>query len=147
MRIQTGKQAGKTTEEVLLKQADWAQWMVENIPNSPVSKNFRQLRLAFNRKAFTAECTKCGEVATCATAYRETGRSLMFWCDDCDPYASGAVQGTLTVIETYGDALRHVDQSCNGVRAEKRAIIRELAEGKGLPRRVGENQATAFFAK
>jgi hypothetical protein len=145
MRIKTGKKAGKTTQELLLKEPDWAQWMAENHPDSIVSKDFRDLRQTFDGKEFTAECAGCGDTATRATAYRKTGRNIMFWCGDCNPYGSGAVQGTLTVIKTFNDALRHVDSTCNGVRSEKRAIIRGLAEGKGLPRRVGEAQATAFF--
>jgi hypothetical protein len=145
MRIQAGKKAGKTTQELLLKEPDWAQWMDDNLADSPVSRNLRDLRTAFNQKAFTAKCAECGDPATRATAYRKTGRNIMFWCDDCDPYGSGAMQGTLTAIKTFNDALRHVDSTCNGVRSEKRTIIRELAEGKGLPRRVGEKQAMAFF--
>ena len=82
---------------------------------------------------------------TRATAYRKTGRHIMFWCDISDPYGSGAVQGTLTVVKTFDDALHHIDMTCNGVRSEKRAIVRELTNGKGLSRRVGEAQAIAFF--
>ena len=110
MRLQSGKNAGKITEELLLKQPDWAQWMVENHPDSVVSKSFRLLAKTFNARTFTEECAECGEAATRATAYRNTGDGLMFWCDDCNPYGAGAAQDTLTTIKTFGDALRHVDR-------------------------------------
>jgi hypothetical protein len=145
MHLKSGAHAGKTTEELLLKQPDWAQWMVGKYPDSPITKSFRALAKKFDARQFLEKCVRCGKAATRATAYRKTGTGLMFWCDGCDPYGSGAERGTLTVIKTFGDALRHVDMTCNGVRSEKRTIIKELARGKGLPKRVGETQAAEFF--
>jgi len=83
-------------------------------------------------------------MATRATAYRNDF-TLMFWCDDCDPYGSGARTGTLTILRTYEEALRHVDWTGNRRRDWKRKIIRKLAEAKGLPKRVGAKQAAAFL--
>jgi hypothetical protein len=145
MLIKSGRHAGTTTEELLLKQPDWAQWMVERYADTPIGRSFRGLARNFDAKQFTEECSGCGEAATRATVCRRTGGSLMFWCDDCDVYRSGARQGTLTVIDTFWDALHHVDRTCDGNRSEKRSIIRELARGKGLPKRVGEAQAVEFF--
>jgi len=36
-------------------------------------------------------------------------------------------------------------ESCRGRKADLKRIIRALAEAKGLPERVGEAQAVAFF--
>lgn len=145
MRLKSGTHKGKTLEEVLLKHPDWARWMVQNHPDTPVGKTLKVLAKQFNAKPFTVECTNCTATATRASVYQNVGHELMFWCDDCDPYGSGAAQGKLTMVKTLKDALDHVEMTCNGRRQDKRAIVKELARGKGLSKRVGEPQALAFF--
>jgi hypothetical protein len=145
MGLQSGKHAGKTTETLLLKSPDWAQWMMSNHPDNPVSREFRRLVARFDAKPFTKICDRCRQQATRASAYQGSGRNLMFWCDDCNPYSSGASSGRLTVVRTFDDALRHIEFTCTALRGEKRDIINALAKGKGLPSRVGDAQAEAFF--
>ena len=145
MPVIYGKYAGKTTEELVLKRPDWAQWMVENYPGSPVSRSIHELVTKLNRRKFTKKCAECGRAATQASAFQNTG-SLMFWCDHCNPYGSGARDGTLTVVSTFRAALLHVDMTCDGRRTDKRRIIKEFARGKGLQRRVGAAHAADFFA-
>jgi hypothetical protein len=146
MRLKSGKHEGKTTGELLIKVPDWAQWMLANYPDSPVSKSLRDLEERFDARPFEVECATCHEPAALATAYQGIGFNLMFWCDDCDPYGSGARSGTLTRIRTVAEALRHVDMTCDGSqRTQKREIIKELAQAKGLSGRLTEARLTQFF--
>ena len=145
MRIKTGQFAGMTTEEVLLKWPDWAFWMMRRFPDSAIGKAFHDLIEELDAIPFTEQCKICGEAARRATAFRGVSRNLTFWCDECKSYESDALRGDVTVIETFEDALSHVNWQCDGRRSELRAIIRALARGKGLPKRVGETQAVEFF--
>jgi hypothetical protein len=146
MRFQSGKYEGKTTEEILLKFPDWALWNVSNYPEAKHSKAFKELSDKFKVKPFTVPCDGgCGDTATRASAYRNSP-SLMFWCDDCNPTQSGASSAKLTIVRTIGEALRHIGYTAEGNRDWSRKIVRALAEGKGLPQRVGEKAALAFFS-
>lgn len=144
MIFQSGKHEGKSGETVVLKSPDWVQALLTTHPDNKWCAEFKRLIAKFDAKPFTATCSGCNAPATRATAYKNTS-NLMFWCATCNPYGSGAVPGTLTPIQTYADALRHVDQTCTAPRTEKRDIIRALAQGKGLPKKVGKPQALAFF--
>src|SRR5271165_1178971 len=144
MRFKTGKHAGKTYEEVLLK-PDFARWYSRKFPDTDLSAAFQDLAKKVNEMPFTVQCRHCANVARRASAYSGTP-SLYFWCGDCDPMNSGARQGTLSIVRTMKDALDHVEHTAGGKRKYMRAIVRSLAEAKGLPKRVGEKQAIAFFS-
>jgi hypothetical protein len=145
MEFKSGKHEGQTTEEVLLKKADYAQWLIAEYPDSLHAKAFKQRMRDFDSKPFTENCNgKCGHKATRASAYRG-GNLLYFWCDDCNPSSSGAEAGKLAIVRTIGQLLQHVDWSANGNREFKRRMVRQLAEAKGLPTRVGRKQALMFF--
>src|ERR1700732_1276073 len=139
MRFQTGRYAGKTTEEVLLKFPDWARWNVHEYPGAKHSKHFRELAKKFTSKPFVEPCEGCKGGVTRASAYRASPE-LRFWCDDCNPSQTGAEQAKLTTVRSMGDALRHIEETADGNRNWKRQIVRALAEAKGLPKRVGEKQ-------
>jgi hypothetical protein len=146
MRFKTGKHAGKTTEEVLLKKPDFAQWAITNHPDTPWAQDFDQLMDALDAKPFKEPCFGCKGKATRASAYRGAD-SLMYWCDDCRPTRSGADGDKLVIVDSIRDVLRHVDWTASGVRSFKRTMMRSYAEAKGLPKkRVGEKQALEFFA-
>jgi hypothetical protein len=146
MEFKSGKNAGKTSEEVLLKKPDWARWYTQNYPEAPHSKEFRRLAKVFDEKPFTTKCDgACGKVATRASAYT-CSPSLRFWCDDCSPTSQGASPHKLHVVNTLRDVMSHIEWSADGYRAWKRDIVRQLAEAKGLPKRVGKKQALAFFS-
>jgi hypothetical protein len=146
MRFQSGKHPGKTTEEVLLKFPDWAFWNVNNYPDSKHSKEFETLGRKFAAKPFTKRCHGgCGKLATRGTAYAGSP-NLMFWCNNCSPTQRGASGSKLTVVRTFDDVIRHIGHTANGNRAYSRNIVRQLAEAKGLPKRVGEKHALAFFS-
>jgi hypothetical protein len=146
MRIKSGKKAGKTTEELLIKEPDWVQSFLRNVREGNVSDDFRRLVDQFNEKPFTRKCDgQCGRNATRATGY-EGGDLLYFWCNECNPYSSGARTGALHEIRTLGELLQHVDWTANGNRAFKRRMTRTMAEAKGLKKKVGEKEALDFFS-
>jgi hypothetical protein len=145
MRFKGGQHAGKTYEEVFLKKPDFARWYAREFGDTPAAAEFRELAKKFNEKPFTARCHGCINVATRASAYRGTP-SLYFWCDSCKAADAGAVGDKLVIVRTIKEALDHVHDTASGKRVYMRAIVRELAEAKGLPTRVGEKQAVGFFA-
>jgi hypothetical protein len=74
-----------------------------------------------------------------------TVASCFFWCDKCDPLSTGARRPR--IIYSLIELLQHVDWNAGGNRGCKRRMVRQLAEAKGLPKRVGENQAMEFFSQ
>jgi hypothetical protein len=134
-----------TTEEVSLTKPDLAQWMIGQYPESPHGQAFIRHTRDFDNKAFSEDChRKCGRKATCATVCGDSSW-LYFWCDECDPLSTGARR--VRIIYTLSQLLQHVDLSAGGTRALKRRLVRQLAEAKGLPKRVGEKQALEFFSQ
>lgn len=145
MLVQSGSKEGKTTQELVLKEPDWVQFFLSKNKTGKVPTELNRHIKTFDAKPLVEKCTRCKGDATRATLY--VGNALLpyYWCDDCDPYSSGARAGTLTVVHTYAQALRFVDHFCSGKRSDKRAIIRELGQAKGLPKRVGASAARSFL--
>jgi hypothetical protein len=56
MRFQTGKYAGKTVEEVLLKAPDFAEWLILEHPENPHANDFKRLIRVLDQKRFTVRC-------------------------------------------------------------------------------------------
>lgn len=150
MKALVGKHKGKSMEELVLKQADYIDWIFGQSPSGPLlamQVEAKGLVHKFDSKPFTARClsSACGRPATRLSVY---GNSISpyFWCDTCDPYEQGANQGKLQIFRTYGAALSHVGFFCSGRKSDVKDLIRDMAVAKGLPTRVGEAQALAFFA-
>ena len=146
MRIQSGKFEGQLTEVVFLKNPDYVQWMIHKAPDNRLVPAFKRLISQLDSRQICKEkCHGCGSPATRASAYSNTP-DLMFWCSKCNPYSSGARSGTLTTVDSFHRAIEHVDMTGGGNRADKREIIRNLAEAKGLPKRITEKAALEFFS-
>ena len=61
MRFKSGNHEGETTEEVLLKHPNFAQWTIERYPESPRGQAFIRLSQEFDDKPFTEDCREeCG---------------------------------------------------------------------------------------
>jgi hypothetical protein len=143
-RLKFGKHKGKTHEEVLLKHPDYAQWMIEHLPESAHQAIISRMQ-DFDDKPFTADCDReYGRKATRVTACGDSS-GLCFWCDECDPLSNGARR--VAIIYSLTGLLQHVDANADGNRALKRRIVRRLAAAKGLPKRVGEKEALDFFSQ
>jgi len=144
MILKSGRHADKSTEYVFLRHGNDASYIMANYADGPVGKEYLRLSRKFDAKPFEVQCYQCANTATRASAYRGSP-SLMFWCDDCDPYSQGASRGKLVIVRTYLEAVRHIDFTCQGYRAWKDMIIKELAGAKGCPARLSQKAAIAFF--
>ena len=139
--VHKGKYKGKTAAYILLKYPDYAYWMMTRHPAWDLSVVFCGLVLHFDLKPFNVKCARCKRLATRATAYCGTGELQGYWCDRHEP----AHQRRVSVVKTFEDAMRHVVRTCAFGRAEKRAIVRELARAKGLPKDFTDRESLAFF--
>lgn len=149
MYLNFGKHRRKTTEVIVLKEPDYVLWMLRvEAPTAQLAaaqQSVRRLIERFDEKPIIEPCSgKCGKPATCCTVYHGSV-TPRWWCDDCDPSESTFTRRKLTIVRRYGDAVWHVGESCNSRKQDLKLIIRELARAKGLPDRVGEEQAAAFF--
>ena len=69
----------------------------------------------------------------------------MWWCDYYGPDPILALNGRVHLITSYRDSLSHVERYCKGRKSDYQVLIRDLAQAKGLPSRVGEKQGKEFF--
>ena len=151
MEVTFGKHKGSSVEFLVLKQADYVTWLLEQTDAygalQRVRKHAKGLILSFDAKRVLKKCYgRCDKVATYCTVYSDNVLQPYWWCDTCDPYQSGASRGKLHPIRAYEDALGHASLYCRGRRDDYRELILEIARAKGLPDRVGEAQARAFFS-
>ena len=145
MRLRYGRHKGRTTESLLLRAPDYALWMLSVNPASRVSRAFRSLIAVLDAKPFVGSCQRCGRPATRAAAFAQSSRLLLF-CDGCTLYPHDPPVGLSSHIRTVDEAVAHVERHCRRrLRRETRAIVRNLARAKGLPPRVTEEVAEAFF--
>jgi hypothetical protein len=144
MEFRTGKYEGRSFEEVLLKDPAYAHYL--SIKGAPrIAKEFQKLIKWFDEKPMTTPCAKCGNTATRATGYDGgTGLKLFFYCESCDDPWTDEAEGRL--LRTFNDAIKFVDDTRPGKTA-KQAIIRKLAEAKGLPKRVSARAAHDFLGR
>lgn len=149
MAITFGKHKGTTEEIAVFRWPDYVSWVLAQPnptgPMIPLAARFRTLIDAVDRKPFLKRCHGCGKPATRFSLYRNDV-SPYWWCNDCDPYSSGAIEGRLSVGRSYRDALNHVKYTCGNTATQARAVIRTLAEAKGLPKRLSAKAAVGFFS-
>jgi hypothetical protein len=150
MQVTFGKYAGTSLELLMLRAPEYIHWIVQQSATGALlelKSEALKLMKKFDAKPFNQVCHSrtCRLGATRATVY---GDSLVpyWWCANCDPYGSGANAGKLQIVRTYADALSHVEFYCSGHKSDYGKLIRDLAEAKGLPVRVGEKKAQFFFA-
>ncbi len=149
MQVAFGKHAGKSVELLMFKEPGYVHWLLQQSPSGAllvVQRHAHSLMKKFDAKPLHRQCHghNCSALATRATVY---GNSLApyWWCDNCDPYEAGANSGKLQGVRTYSEALTHVEFYCGGRKSDYVALVKYLAQAKGLPTRVGEQQANAFF--
>ncbi|WP_026330942.1 hypothetical protein [Agrobacterium sp. 10MFCol1.1] len=143
MEIQSGKHAGRSYEYMVLNHPDFVQWALGH-GSEKMKGEFKRLIGIFDRRPIEHKCHSCANTATRASMY--TGADgVMFWCDGCNEYGSGANRGKLRIVKTYGEVVHMIDNYAAGNKKFKFQTIRELARGKGLPQRVSASQAVSFF--
>lgn len=150
MNVGFCKHSDKSVAILVLKEPEYVAWVLNQPnPSGPLARvqaEVKRLIDIFDSKPIQKRCygNSCSNVATQCSVYRDNVISPFWWCGACDPHQRGAVEGNLTLISTYRDALRHcVLYRVRKVDLEK--LITSLAQAKGLPQRVGEKQAEEFF--
>ncbi|GAB7536949.1 hypothetical protein [Burkholderia sp. 3C] len=150
MEINFGRYTGKSSEVVVLKHGAYAKWVLEQTNAGSglghLQADLERLIVKFDAKPLSKVCHHCTSRATLVTGYWNNDSVLYPWCNKCDPYLAGAHEGKLVKLRTYRDALRHVELACGGTQAGYDRVVRAFAEAKGLPARVGEAAAKAFFS-
>jgi len=150
MKITFGKLKGKSVGLALLRHPDYIAWVLDQPSPSGGMKGViaeaNDLIPLFDAKPIVKRCRgrNCSNQATRFSVYHG-GFDAWPWCDSCDPYSQGASTGRLSILKTYREALRHVAFFNAGRREDYRDLLKSMAEAKGLPARVGEKQAAAFF--
>lgn len=145
MLLKSGRHPNKSTEYVFLRFPDDADYIMSNHADGIAGKEYSRHRHSFHKRPFVVKCFHCSAVATRASGYVGSP-SLMFWCDHCDPHSQGAGPGRLRTIRSFSDVMNHVDFTCDGYRAWKRDMIRQMAEAKGCPKRLTQALAVSFLA-
>ena len=152
VELNFGKNAGKSVEQLVLKDPKYIHWMLSQSDAKGALK-LAQAHAAkcikrFDAKPFVKTCSgqNCHATATRCTVYTDNVSDPYWWCDTCDPYESGANRGKLPVLTTYAQAYNHVQLYCSGRVSDHKDIVLSMAKAKGLPSRVGEAQALQFFA-
>jgi hypothetical protein len=143
------KAKGKSVELAVLRQPDYIAWMLDQPSPSgrmqAVVAEVNRLIPLFDAKPIVERCRgNCSNRATRFSVY-QGGFDAWPWCDSCDPHSQGASTGRLSILRTYREALRQVAFFNAGRREDYRDLLKSMAEAKGLPARVGEKQAAAFF--
>jgi hypothetical protein len=150
MVLQFGKHIGMSVERLVLTQPDYVAWMLgqEGATGqlSAARREAARLIRRFDQKPFIEPCRApgCGNVATRGSVYVGSVR-LVWWCESCAPDQLGASPSKLSIIRTYLDAVSYVNMCCGGNKQALKVLIKELDRAKGLPERVSEPQAVAFF--
>jgi hypothetical protein len=152
MDITFGKRnIGKSVEIVMLNDPIHIKWVFDQrSPTGPLvgMKNHAlKLEQIFDNKPFVEKkCAGdlCSRPATRFTVYQDN-INPHWWCEDCDEYQHSAPRGKLISLSNYRSALKYVERYCRNRKSDYKQIIRVMAQGKGLPPRVGEKQAQIFF--
>jgi hypothetical protein len=149
-KLTFGKHQGKTVSELVFTQPGYISWILDK-PDCMgallgFQKSAQSLVAHFNAKPMTCYCRGQGCIAPAsrASVYKGTLDS-MYWCDDCNPYQTGANPGRLFFIRSYRDVLMCVSLNLNGRASYQVQMIRELARAKGAPERMTEKARSAFF--
>jgi hypothetical protein len=151
MQITFGKCEGKTAQEVVLKQASYVKWVLDQTASGSLGNlqlEMERLIARLDNKPYACKCSKagCTRPVSCLTAYANNDADLYPWCTICDPYTLGANSGKLTTVTSYKEMLSHVTIRCGATKGGYDRIVKAYARSKGLPARVGAASAAAFFA-
>ena len=147
MKLTFGKHKGKSVETIVLKHPDYAMWLLSKTdagePLAHIRKEVARLIRFFDSKPFVYRCYGCRKSAT-RFSLAHPSPTAYWWCDKCNPRSMGCDE-LLSVGHTYEKAMQYAALALG--KDQARGLIRDIAEAKGLPKRVGEKQAKEFFAK
>src|SRR4051794_39908400 len=147
MIVGFGRHAELSAERLLLTQADYVAWLLNQEGLAGKAEQLRKFLLvhlipAFDARLVVDECwgSRCSRTGVYATGYVGNASSIEWWCEHCRSFNSSK----LAIIKTYSDGLRFAEL-CGGRRADYKNAIRAIGQGKGLPRRIANIAAKEFF--
>jgi hypothetical protein len=147
LKLTFGKHEGKSVEVVVLKEPEYAMWIFRKEdasgPLADIRKEVLRLINVFNSKPPTRNCSGCNLKMATRFSLASYTTGPYWWCDECDP-RSIVYYKSLTLGKTYQDAMEYARRH-RLIKDHIKVLLRNIAEAKGLPRRVGEKQAEAFF--
>lgn len=140
----------KTVEQVMLIDGSIVGWLLSAPglagPAARIAAHIEgQLLPKVDAKPFVEPCAGCGGQATYLTSHHGDPSGFIPWCEDCDPYSFGAVDGRLYRVESYCGVLTHVGQNCRGGREAMTRAAKAYCRAKGAPILVTEIAARVFF--
>lgn len=148
MIVSFGKHEGKSVELLVLKEPDYIKWVVGQEATGPllaVQREANRLIRVFDSKPFVAKCLKCKRNDATRVSLYQGKSDPYWWCDKCNPLSRGADPSKIRIAIGYEGLLYHVECTCGGRKSDYRNVVRKVAELKGLPKRVGDAQSSAFF--
>ncbi len=146
-----GQYKGELIEKVLLTDPGYIDWLLSQSPLPQFSFVYDHINLcirAFDFKPFIdKKCSNhnhCSNPVTRISLYKHNP-SPYYWCDDCDPYSNGAMEGVLTLVQTYKEALAYVAFRCGGSKGTYKTLIQVMQEVKGFGGRRTTERILGFF--
>ena len=136
MRLRFGRYAGMTTEALVLRRPDYVVWMLREAPDGVVGREFAHLIERYDARV-------CGRIdggvrlappnQPCLVAADPTKAETLVACG-------------LSRIDGFWDAVAHVDRTVVRRRRQAlRRLVRNVAIAAGMPRRITDRVAFAFF--
>lgn len=148
-----GKYESKSLELVLLKHPDYVAWMFEQKDPGgrlgQIRQEAREILRVFDGKPFVEKCfgRGCEKLAARCSLFKDKLREPYWWCDECDPYQTGAPPGRLAIASTYRQVLDHAAKYHYGGRAGYKKLIIGLARGRGFVEKVKDKHAKEFLKR
>ena len=141
MDMSFGKYKGKPVAWVLLEDPEYFAWMKNNGMDGRSEFVFaRRLINTFDNMLFkNVKCNgRCSgqNPVTRLTLYAGIYNGAYWFCEECDPYDSGANSGKLTAITTLSQAMGYRDSDL---------IIKAMSIAKGVPQRKTKKALKDFF--
>lgn len=141
MKMSFGKYKDKAVGWVLVEHIDYFLWMHrKGMTNWKEYSEFLRLCSILDEKPFIRPCMGHCKPKNTATRFSiyTTNPSPYYYCDECDPYESGAIRGKLSFGRTISDAI--------SISADPNSTVKAIALSKGLPKRKTESALNEFFS-
>lgn len=137
-----GKFKGKAVAWVMIEKMDYFRWMdSKGMTDKPEYQFMLKLVNKFDNKPFSevhcaGSCDRVNEVKV-LSLYNSRYNIPYWFCDQCDPYVTGARDNTLSFISSMNSVINHPD---------KDRLIKLFAQAKGMPKIKTKQALKEFFA-
>jgi hypothetical protein len=135
MVIWFGKHRGKSIEDLVVTEPDYALWVLAQEgaagPLAEARREVSRVLRQFDESPILRPCKgpSCTRAATRCSLYHGSATPY-WWCDSCDPAQECCSPGKLSIIRTYGDSVQYVSLYCGGRKGDLRVLIKQMARAK-----------------